>query len=204
MMREARRRIVEYFGGVGFADLYRRLKPLPVDEKKRREIQRKDRLFVLGAVLEDDQMEEFGVNIWRIILSGATLRKNKTRHKEVKASDYLMLQRIVDGDRIYRYKEGPRRETHRVGFAKDDNGNGGLRRGKKRKMGRSYTLIRCTKSARGSWNKPKVSMANESSGKKLDACEAVTPQCPDVSCTKMAQASVVKDKGKNPHCQEIV
>ena len=122
MMQEARRRIVEYFGGVGFADLYRRLESLPVDEKKRREIQRKDRLFVLGAVLEDDQMEELGVNIWRIILSGATLRKNKTRHKEVKASDYLMLQRIVDGDRIYRYKEGPRRETHRVGFAKDDNG----------------------------------------------------------------------------------
>ena len=97
MMREARRRIVEYFGGVGFADLYRRLEPLPGDQKKWPEIQREDRLFIPAAVLEDDLMEELGVGIWRILLSGATLRKQRTKHKNVKASDYLMLQRIVDG-----------------------------------------------------------------------------------------------------------
>ena len=70
-------------------------------KKSGAEIQRKDRLFIPAAVLEDDLMEELGVGIWRIILSGATLRKQKTKHKNVKASDYLMLQRIVDGDLVY-------------------------------------------------------------------------------------------------------
>ena len=135
-MREARRQIVEYFGGVGFADLYRRLEPLPGDQKKWPEIQREDRLFISAAVLEDDLMEELGVGIWRILLSGATLRKQRTKHKNVKASDYLMLQRIVDGGLVYHDMMPGRRGTHLVGLAQDDNGTWWVAGWKKTKDGR--------------------------------------------------------------------
>ena len=121
----ARGKIIEYLGGVGFANFYhRQLKPLPDKETdaERTARQEKERLFIPAAVLEDDLMEEFGVDIWRIVLPQGMLRKVKREHKEVEASDYLMLQRIVDGDLVYHdFTEG-RRGTHLRGIAQDDNG----------------------------------------------------------------------------------
>ena len=124
MMREARRRIVEYFGGVGFADLYRQLEPLPKKETDTEKAarKRKERLFIPGAVLEDDLMEEFGVDVWRVIVPEGMLRKEKSNHPEVKVSDYLMLQRIVDGDLVYHDLSSKRRGTHMYGLAQDDDG----------------------------------------------------------------------------------
>ena len=99
----ARGKIIEYLGGVGFAGLYHRLKPLPDKETLVAKVERQEneRLFIPAAVLEDDQMEEFGVDIWRIVLPQGMLRKVKLKRPDVEASDYLMLQRIVDGELVY-------------------------------------------------------------------------------------------------------
>ena len=138
MMREARRRIVEYFGGVEFADLYRRLEPLPEGETNTAAAarQKKERLFIPGAVLEYDQMEELGVDVWRVIVPEGMLRKEKSNHPEVKASDYLMLQRIVDGDLVYHDLSSKRIGTHMYGLAQDDDGKWWFAAWKKTEDGR--------------------------------------------------------------------
>ena len=137
MMREARRRIVEYFGGVGFADLYRRLEPLPEGETNTAAArQKKERLFIPGAVLEYDLMEELGVDVWRVIVPEGMLRKEKSNHPEVKASDYLMLQRIVDGDLVYHDLTEGRAGTHMFGIAQDEHGKWWFAAWKKTKDGR--------------------------------------------------------------------
>ena len=61
-------------------------------------------------------MEELGVDVWRVIVPEGMLRKEKSNHPEVKASDYLMLQRIVDGDLVYHVRR-KRAGTHMFGSA---------------------------------------------------------------------------------------
>ena len=113
----SRAQIAEYLGGVGFADLYRRLKPLPEADRKNKLPPKEERLRVPGAVMDDDLAEDLGTDKRLIMLSGYTLRKQKGSHADVTAKDYLMAQRIVDGVLIW--PERGKRKTHRMGFAQD-------------------------------------------------------------------------------------
>ena len=141
MMREARRRIVEYFGGVGFADLYRRLEPLP---KKETDTEKAARRF-RGRIVYLYRALCWRMTLWKnleLIYGGSSctrsvrcVRRNRTIQKW-KASDYLMLQRIVDGELVFHDLSSKRIGTHMYGLAQDDDGEWWFAAWKKTEDGR--------------------------------------------------------------------
>ena len=112
-----RRRIAEYLGGAGFARVYKKQKALPKAQRRQKLPQQQDKLRVPVGVIPDDLQAAMGTRQSVLSLSGYTIGKQKGAHPEVKPADYAMVQRIVDGDRVY-----PQSDTHRLGFAQDDEG----------------------------------------------------------------------------------
>ena len=111
-----RDQIAEDLGGVGFSDLYRRLKPLP--KKGNIHLSKwEDKLRIPGAVLPDDLREDVGTDLWQVMLSGYMLRKQKTKHGELDKRVYLNNQRILDDGRIYHQSD-----TQRIGLWQDEDG----------------------------------------------------------------------------------
>ena len=110
-----RRRIAEYMGGAEFARVYQRQKALTAAERIKP--MPKDRLRVPVGILAADLRGDMGTFQRVVTLSGYTIGKQKGAHPEIEPADYAMVQRIVDGGHIYRQSD-----THRIGFAQDDNG----------------------------------------------------------------------------------
>ncbi|MGR3914470.1 MAG: hypothetical protein OD918_08105 [Gammaproteobacteria bacterium] len=110
--------IAAYLRTEQFARIYREAAPLSriarrMPLAKRAEILR----LPVGAPPKNLQRDmEIAGNA--LILSIYTIRKQKWEHPEVVPADYAMVQRILDGAHIYRQSE-----THRIGFAADDDGN---------------------------------------------------------------------------------
>ena len=84
-----------------------------VHRDKHRELEVRVPVGVLAADLRADM----GTCRQMLTLSGYTIGKQKREHPEIKSADYAMVQRIVDGWHIYRQSD-----THRIGFAQDDEG----------------------------------------------------------------------------------
>ena len=112
-----RRQIAEYLGGVEFARAYNKQKALTASERTKPLPKKQDKLRVPVGVLPDDLQADMGTRRPVLSLSGYTIGKQKGAHPEVKPADYAIVQRIVDGDRVY-----PQSDTHRLGFAQDDKG----------------------------------------------------------------------------------
>ncbi len=110
-------RIAAYLDGVEFARAYKKQKVLPRAQRKQKIPQQQDKLRVPVGVIPDDLQADMGTRRSVLSLSGYTIGKQKGSHSEVKPADYAMVQRIVDGDHVYRQSE-----THRLGFAQDDEG----------------------------------------------------------------------------------
>ena len=112
-----RRRIAAYLGGVEFARAYKKQKALPRAQRKQKIPQQQDKLRVPVGVIPDDLQAAMGTRRSVLSLSGYTIGKQKGAHPEIEPADYAMVQRIMDGDLVYRQSD-----THRVGFARDGEG----------------------------------------------------------------------------------
>ncbi len=112
-----RQRIAEYLGGVEFARAYKKQKALPKVQRQQKLPQQQDKLRVPVGVIPDDLQAAMGTRRPVLSLSGYTIGKQKGSHPEIKPADYALVQRIVDGDHVYRQSD-----THRIGFAQDDEG----------------------------------------------------------------------------------
>ncbi len=111
------RRIAEYLGGAEFARAYKKQKVMKASERTKPLPKKQDKLRVPVSVLPDDLQAAMGTRRPVLSLSGYTIGKQKGSHPEVKPADYALVQRIVDGDLVYRQSD-----THRIGFARDDEG----------------------------------------------------------------------------------
>ncbi len=112
-----RARIAEDLGGAGFALIYKKQKAVGESERTKPLPKKQDQLRVPVGVIPDDLQADMGTRRPVLSLSGYTIGKQKASHPEVKPADYAMVQRILDGDRIL-----PQSDTHRIGFAQDDEG----------------------------------------------------------------------------------
>ena len=112
-----RQRIAAYLGGVEFARAYKKQKALPKVQRQQKLPQQQDKLRVPVGVIPDDLQAAMGTRRSVLSLSGYTIGKQKGAHPEIKPADYALVQRIVDGDLVYRQSD-----THRIGFARDDEG----------------------------------------------------------------------------------
>ena len=112
-----RQRIAAYLGGVEFARVYKRQKALTAVERAQPLPKKQDRLRVPVGVMAADLRADMGTFQRVVALSGYTIGKQKGAHPEIEPADYAMVQRIVDGGHIYRQSD-----THRIGFAQDDEG----------------------------------------------------------------------------------
>ncbi|MGR3985007.1 MAG: hypothetical protein OD817_07130 [Gammaproteobacteria bacterium] len=113
-----RAEIAAYLRTEQFARIYREAAPLSRVARRMPMSKRAERLCLPVGAPAKNLQRDMEMEGKALILSIYTIRKQKWEHPEIAPADYAIVQRILDGARIYRQSE-----THRVGFAADDDGN---------------------------------------------------------------------------------